>query len=381
MITPMKETVIQQYSEHEIPLLPEPPRDTNTGLEINAVGMIRFDFYGVRVDVQCDDGEILDRVHEDFRYFSRPEGPAAAPAQCHLSIRACRKAPDYDTLPPIRATIYSPRNICYSDGDTTYIDYFGGALSIYNRRQRKLEIFSGQLHLLHEIIFLTILSRVCEELERKGMHRVHALAAERNGRCALFLLPSGGGKTTLGMGILKLDVPYRLVSEDSPLITRSGQILPFPLRFGIVAKEKPDVAPEYLNYLERMEFEPKFLISLRAFEGRIAEGPCRPGMIFLGERTLAPACKIRKTGRVAGFRALVRHMIIGVGLYQGVEFLLQTSITDLFRYAGLFFSRLRAGVAMLRQSRVFVVELGRNPQQNLSEIMTFLDAEGFGVNG
>jgi hypothetical protein len=74
-------------------------------------------------------------------------------------------------------------------------------------------------------------------------------------------------------------------------------------------------------------------------------------------------------------------MIIGVGLYQGVEFLLQTSITDLFKYAGLFFSRLVAGIAMLRQSRVFVVELGRNPQQNLSEILTFLDAEGFGVKG
>jgi len=104
-------------------------------------------------------------------------------------------------------------------------------------------------------------------------------------------------------------------------------------------------------------------------------------MIFLGERTLAPTCKIRKVGRMTGLRALVRHMIIGVGLYQGVEFLLQTSITDLFKYAGLFFSRLVAGIAMLRQSRVFVVELGRNPQQNLSEILTFLDAEGFGVKG
>jgi hypothetical protein len=345
------------------------------------VGWIRFDFYGVRVGVECDDGEILVRVHEDFRYFSRPEEFAASPAPCHLSIHACRRAPDYDALPPIRATIYSPRNICYSDGDRTYIDYFGGALSIYSRRQQKLEIYSEQLHLLHEVIFLTILSRVCEELERKGMHRVHALAVERNTQCALFLLPAGGGKTTLGMGILKLDVPYRLVSEDSPLITRGGQVLPFPLRFGIVAKEKPDVAPEHLNYLERMEFEPKYLISLRAFEGRIAEGACHPRMIFLGERTLAPTCKIRKVGRMTGLRALVRHMIIGVGLYQGVEFLLQTSITDLFKYAGLFFSRLVAGIAMLRQSRVFVVELGRNPQQNLSEILTFLDAEGFGVKG
>jgi hypothetical protein len=345
------------------------------------VGIIRFDFYGVRVQVECDNGIILDRVHEDFRYFFQPEELDSEPASCHLSIHAYRRAPDYDALPPIRATIYSPRNICYSDGDLTYIDYFGGALSIYSRRQKTLEIFSNQIHLLHEVIFLTILSRVCEELERKGMHRVHALAMERNGQCALFLLPSGGGKTTLGMGILKLDIPYSLVSEDSPLITRAGRVLPFPLRFGIVAKEKPDIAPEYLNYLERMEFEPKYLISLRAFEGRIAKSACHPRMIFLGERTLAPECTIHGTGRITGLKALIRHMIIGVGLYQGVEFLLRTSIIDLFRYAGLFFSRLVAGIAMLRQSRVFIIELGRNPQQNLAEILSFLESAGFGEKG
>jgi len=343
--------------------------------------LARFDFHGVVVRVICDDAEILDRVLEDFRYFFRSEGAVPDQDPCHLLIQAFRRAPDYAALPPIRATIYSPRNICYSQGDITYIDYFGGALSIYNRRQNSLEIFSDRLHLLHEVIFLTILSRVGEELERKGMHRIHALAVERNGKCALFMLPSGGGKTTLGMGILKQDTPYRLLSEDSPLVTRDGRILPFPLRFGLVAKEKPDVAPEFLNYIERMEFEPKYLISLRAFEGRISEGASLPRMLFIGERTLAPACKIQRVGLTTGFKAIVRHMIVGVGLYQGVEFLLQSSIMDLFRHARLFFSRLQAGLAMLWQSQVYVVELGRDPQQNLAKILSFLDAESLGVKG
>jgi hypothetical protein len=345
------------------------------------VASLGFDFYGVKILIVCDDREIRDRVLEDFRYFSLSDDSVSDQRSHHLLIHAYRRPPDYEALPPIRATIYSPRNICYSNGDTTYIDYFGGALSVYSRRQRSLVIYSDRLHLLHEVIFLTVLSRVCEELERKGMHRVHALAVERNGVCALFLLPSGGGKTTLGLEILKQAAPYRLVSEDSPLITRSGRILPFPLRIGIVAKEKPDVAPEHLNYLERMEFEPKYLISLKAFEGKIAKGVFCPRLIFLGERTLAPGCTIRKGGRIRGFKALVRHMIVGVGLYQGVEFLLQTSITDLLRYVGLFCSRLVAGLAMLRQSRVFVVDLGRNPGNNIAAILSFLDSQGFGVNG
>lgn len=343
------------------------------------MALMRFDFHGIAVRVDCEDAEVLDRIREDFRYFLKPDRQESGSELCHLTIRAARRAPDYTLLPPIRATIYSPRNICYGCGDLTYIDYFGGALSIYNRRQQSLEIFSDQLHLLHEVIFLSVLSRVSELLERKGIHRIHALAVERNGRCALFLLPSGGGKTTLGMSFLKQGVPYKLVSEDSPMITRSGQVLPFPLRFGIVARQKPEVAPEYLNYMERMEFEPKYLISLQAFPGRIAEGVFMPQLICIGERTLAPDCRIRRVGRAAGFKALVRHMIIGVGLYQGVEFLLRTSIVDLFRYAGLFFSRLRAGLAMLRRSRVFVVELGRNPQHNASEILSFLDVQDLGA--
>jgi hypothetical protein len=74
-------------------------------------------------------------------------------------------------------------------------------------------------------------------------------------------------------------------------------------------------------------------------------------------------------------------MIIGVGLYQGVEFMLRTSLVDLFRYAGLFFSRLRAAQAMTRQCRVFSVELGRLPQQNLAKVQSFLDSEALGMRG
>lgn len=339
----------------------------------------RFDFHGVIVLVTCSDGEILDRVEEDFSYFSIGEDRGVGENACHITIQAHRRSFDYNGLPPIRATIHSPRNICYTAGDITYIDYFGKALSIYHRSQNTLEIYSDRLHLLHEIIFLTVLSRVNEKLERRGIHRVHALAIERNCQCALFLLPSGGGKTTIGMGILQSDTPYQLVSEDSPLITRTGRVLPFPLRFGIVAKEKPDVAPEYLTYIERMEFEPKYLISLKAFAGRIARGDFLPRIIFIGERTLAPVCVIHKVGRLDGLKALWCHMIVGVGLYQGIEFLLRTSILDLFGYAGLFLSRLVAGMAMLGHADVFVLRLGRIPRENLATIVAFLEAEGLGT--
>ena len=46
-----------------------------------------------------------------------------------------------------------------------------------------------------EIVYLTILSRVSEKLDRMGIHRVHALGLEQRGRGVLVMLPSGGGKS------------------------------------------------------------------------------------------------------------------------------------------------------------------------------------------
>ncbi len=337
-----------------------------------------FDFYGIVALVTCSDGAVLHRVGEDFSYFWRGDR-AVGEARCDIAIDAHLRCFDYNELPPIRATVLSPRNICFTDGDITYIDYFGEALSIYNRARNTLEIYSDRPHLLHEIIYLSLLSRVGERLERRGLHRVHALAIERHDECALFLLPSGGGKTTIALGLLREGTPYRLVSEDSPLITRTGRVRPFPLRLGVVARERPDVAPEHVTYVERMEFEPKYLVSLGAFTGRIAQGDVLPRMIFIGERTLAPNCVVRRAGRFRGLKALLRHMVVGVGLYQGIEFLLRTSILDLLRYGGLFLSRLVAGMAMLGRADVFVIQLGRVPRENLAQIAAFLQAEGLGT--
>jgi len=342
---------------------------------------LSLDFHGVRVRVRCSDEEILRRVAKDFAHFAAGDDEAEQTAEPDLTIDAYRQAPDYSSLPPLKASIYSPRNICYTNGQVTFIDYFGRALSIYDRSRQTLEIYSDRLHLLHEIIFLTMLSRVCEQLERRRMHRVHALAVELNGQCALFLMPSGCGKTTLCMEFLKRDVPYRLVSEDSPLITRNGRVLPFPLRFGVLADDIPDVPEEDVTYLERMEFEPKYLVSLEAFAESIAGGISVPRMVFVGDRTLASTCRIRRARFGAGFRAFARHMIVGVGLYQGIEFLLQTSVTDLLARSGMFASRLMAATAALRQSKVFALELGRDAEQNASTIISFLDEQRWGRKG
>lgn len=335
-----------------------------------------FDFHGVGVRIRCDDEEIRRRVGIDFSYFRATPRDTS---RFDLEISAYRRKPDYDRLPPLKASIYTPRNICFADGDVTHIDYFGRALSSYDRRRGTLEIVCDDVHLLHETVFLSILSRVGELLEERHIHRVHALGVECDEEAALFMMPSGGGKTTLALEIVRSRLPIRILSEDSPLIDASGRVLPFPLRFGVKGEKPADFADEHLVYLERMEFDPKYLISLDAFEGRIATAPAVPRFLFFGERTLGRECVIRPASRAAGARYLLRDMVIGVGLYQGLEFLLQSSVLDLFRSTTLFLSRFQRAFALLRGTEMYVVELGRDPHHNATHLIAFLKSRGFGV--
>lgn len=337
--------------------------------------------YGVTVAVTCADPEVRTRVAGDFSYFRVDGSEATGAAAPNCDVIAHRQAPRYDNLPPLIANIYSPRNVSYTGGDVTYIDYFGRALSVYHRGARRIEVFCDHPHLLHEILYLSILSHVAERLERQGLHRVHALGVEFNGQSALFLMPPGGGKTTLALEFLKRKDIYKLVSEDSPLIDSAGRILPFPLRLGMVAEAgapPPPFPAEHVTYVERMEFGPEYLIAMEAFEGAVATAASTPRFLCIGRRTLAADCTIHPAGRWRGFRALVDGMIVGVGLYQGVEFLLRTSVLDLLRLASVIWSRLLRALTLLRRCEVVVINLGREPARNADVIMAFLAARGFG---
>jgi len=73
----------------------------------------------------------------------------------------------------------------------------------------------------------------------------------------IVLLPSGGGKSTIALRILK-ENDFKLLSEDSPLVDKRGDVYPFPLRIGIMEGEAEEKLPdEYTERIERMEFEPK----------------------------------------------------------------------------------------------------------------------------
>ena len=327
---------------------------------------IFFNFFGFQVTVKGDSAEILEDVNRDFSYFST--GTSKANAQLELVSDPGPR----ELLPHVKAALHTPRNIVYRDGDVSYIDYFGRALTVSWDQDRQYRISCLDRDLAHEIAFLTILSRVGQHLDSIRLHRVHALGLEAGGRAVLILLPMAGGKTTLALRLLDLD-GVRLLSEDSPVLSGDGMVLPFPLRIGVRAGGEPTGIPaRYLRTVKRMEFGPKTLIDIAYFKDRIA-APCPVGAILLGERWLSGKSSILPEQRRHAINALIKNSVIGLGLYQGVEFVLERSAWEVLGKAGVAFSRLQSSLKAIRRSRIFRFSMGPDVEESAGVLARFLD--------
>ena len=327
----------------------------------------QFDFYGVGAYIESSEEEFNRSLEHDFSYFL---APAPHP---HLHLIFERSLPDYDQLPELTCSLATPRNICFSDGRLTYIDYFGQAINIYDKESNQCRIITTDIELAHEIAYLTILSRISEALEKQRLHRIHGLGIESAGRGTIILLPSGGGKSTLALSLLQRENPFRLISEDSPLLRRDGCLLPFPLRIGVHPQSvPPGIDSRYTRMDKRIEFSPKINIDIRCFENKICRQPVPAAFLLLGNRTTGRRAQIEPVSKSAALRHVIANSIIGIGLYQGLEFLLQKSLGESTKHLGLLFSRAYNNWILLKHTRVYEFRIGRDKSQNYECLRSFL---------
>ena len=327
----------------------------------------RFEFYGYGIEVSSREANLVAEVRRDFRYFRRPA------AECQLRIEMRFEEPPYAELPSVPAAFLTPRNVCYRRGETMYVDYFGRALAIVDRAAGRCLVYSTDDHLIHEAVYLFILSTVGQALDRAGLHRVHALGVSYRDRAILLLLPSGGGKSTMALELLR-QPGFQLLGEDTPLIDRQGRVLPFPLRIGVRPGSPTGVPEQYLRTKRRMEFDPKTLIDISYFEERLAAygRPVEPGLILVGQRNLGQETDIVPLSRTAVLKALVKYMVVGLGVYQGLEFLLERGIGDVAGKGGTVASRLYNSAKLVSRASAYRFVLGRNIRQNTDRLLEFL---------
>jgi hypothetical protein len=335
--------------------------------------LARFDFYGFTADVVSDAAEVVDEVCRDFAWFvvddENAPGSARNKPQPDFTVELHLEKPPYDGLPNVAASVITPRNVCFKLGDESYIDYFGRGLAIVNRKEKKCVAYAPEFDMAREIAYLFLLSTVGQYLDSRHMHRIHAMGASYKGRGILLLLPSGGGKSTMTMELLK-HPDFKLLSEDTPLIDRSGRIHPFPLRLGVRNPESSGIPERYRHTLQRMEFDPKTFVDLDFFRHKIGEA-VDPEILLVGERNLGDPSEIVTISRRKALEAVVKYMVVGLGVYQGLEFLLERGVWEMAGKGNVAASRLRNGTRLLSRSKAFKFILGRDAEKNARTLITF----------
>jgi hypothetical protein len=180
----------------------------------------------------------------------------------------------------------------------------------------------------------------------------------------------GGGKSTLAAHLLQ-HPEVRLLSDDSPFVDGRGRVHAFPLHLGLLSGSEVLVPEKQRRVVQRMEFGPKVLVNYEYYADRVCAS-AEPGIVFLGRRSLSAECQIERAGMVAGLRAALSNCVVGLGLFHGLEFILERSAWELVSKLGIACSRLFNCFQLLRRSEIYTVRLGRNPQKNASEVLDFV---------
>ncbi len=320
-----------------------------------------YDVYGYRFTISGPAGSAYSGVCQDFSYFK------TTPRDEGTRIEIIDEDPDYDSLPQVEASVYTPRNVVFKSKDVSYIDYQGRAIGVHSKKTNFFRIQSRDTDLLYEAVYLFLLSQAGAFLDGQHIHRVHALAVSICGHAILVLLPSGGGKSTLALELLK-HPEVKLLSDDSPFIDTDGNVHAFPLRLGLLKGAEDGIPEKHRREIQRMEFDPKVLLNYEYFSRRVTSD-ARPGLVLLGARTLSPEGRLDKTGFFSGFRAMTANCIVGIGLFHGLEFILSSSPWEILTRFGLVLSRTRNTVKLLRRSHIYKLLLGRSSESNAKAVI------------
>jgi hypothetical protein len=322
---------------------------------------LELDFHGARVRLLSRDGAILADLRRDFAYFisTASERPAMV-----LELRT--SPPPRERVP--RRALWSWRSARIAQrGTLRSIDYEGQALLEYDFSSERGLLHCAEPSLLHELSYLAVMSRVGDTLDRRGLHRVHALGFSYRGQGGLLLLPSGGGKSRLGLELLGRE-GFGLFSDDIPLLRSGGPRLEaFPMRLGLRGDDWRSIPERFTRVFRSRRFEPKRLVDLDYFREKISPG-APLSWILVGSRTGVPKPLIGPCSKARAAAAMTANLILGIGTPQVLELMAPT------RMASVAARRTACAARAVASARCGRFALGTDPADNATALEQFLCA-------
>jgi hypothetical protein len=326
--------------------------------------------HGLTATISCSERQIIEWFEFDFRYFL-VQAPQAEP-DVRLTVELI--APPFETMPPMEEVMHSRQFACFEQGAKRYINYQNRTLLVFDYANHSGVIYCADHATAYEKLYLTLLSRLGEKLDYMGLHRVHALGIAYESQACLFLIPEGGGKSTLALSLL--DSPkVKLFSEDTPFIDKHAHVFPFPFRLGICDGSGTELIPErYKREVLTQYGVHKTLVESSYFADKTVKEPMLIGILFCGKWVTSQSPRIVKTSRLTAFGYLVRDCIFGLGLPQVIELFLTSGINNLLKKSSIALSRTVASLSLLTRSRCYQLYLSNSPEENAKLIVSFLES-------
>ena len=97
--------------------------------------------------------------------------------------------------------------------------------------------------------------------------------------------------------------------------------------------------------------------------------------MFIGYRSLARECRIEPASTKERYRSIVADCVVGLGLFQGLEFVLRSNPSELAGKARVGVSRLRNARRLFARSKVYRLILGRDREHNARTVTELVKRE------
>jgi hypothetical protein len=330
-----------------------------------AASAVSLDLHGLRLTCRAPEA-FLPALRRLFAPFETAPGPD------DVILDVENASPSFERFPPLRATLLTPRSAVYWQEGRKIIDYAGQALMIEDA-PRRFRLVCADAALAQHVFHLFVMALLGQEADRRGWLKIHAFAVAHAGRAFAVALPSGGGKSSLLLALLRAGAS--MVAEDMVLVDDSGRVRPLPFPIGVTDEATLASVPPDQRWLEkRLEGGDKWRVDAAAFSSAVT--PLTPlGSLTLlsGVRLLNGQPGFRRVPPARAVRFLLRDAVLGVGLYQGLEYLLNGPAPRRSALLPVFFRRGRAALGLIKRTPLFEFDMSRRIDDNAAALIDFMN--------
>lgn len=327
-----------------------------------------IDIHNLKIKCTADSKELEKVVIRPYKYFLSE----ASNIDFDIEVDVQEIDPPYETLPNLLERFSTPRNIVYKDNDYKIIDYFGKGLIIETNSKTSYKIISKDRNFLRESFYLLVLSLLGQFCDKVGYLRVHGLALSYKDKLFVLTVPPGGGKSTMALSLLN-DDGYKLISDDEAIFDKNGHIHCFPTHIGTLDEDRiKDIPDKYFYQVDRMEFGLKYFIDSDYWKSKLDDRNLKDPVFLIAHRVLNGEPSIDKCSKSTLFVALIKNAVVGVGLFQGVEFVFNNSTSEIVSKIITGMKRLILAIKLTMNSRSYHFTLSRNVDKNAQMIKEFI---------